>query len=66
MNDASTYEDLYEPLQNYVDEHFNVRVKIINLPERSGLIVARMEGVRRAKGEILMFLDAHMDVNVRL
>lgn len=65
VNDASTNENLYEPLQKYVDEHFDDRVKIINLPKRSGLIVARMEGVRMAKGEILMFLDAHMEVNVR-
>lgn len=65
VNDASTFKNLYGPLQKYLDDHFDDRVKILNLPERSGLIIARMEGSRKAKGEILMFLDAHMEVNVR-
>lgn len=64
VNDGSTRKDLYEPLQKYVKENFDRRVKIVNLAKRSGLIVARMEGVRRAKGEVLLFLDAHMEVNV--
>lgn len=64
VNDGSTRKDLYEPLQKYIKENFDRRVKIVNLAKRSGLIVARMEGVRRAKGEVLLFLDAHMEVNV--
>lgn len=62
VNDASTKEELYEPLQKYVDEHFGGLVKIANLPEREGLIVARMEGARRAKGEVLVFFDCHIEV----
>ena len=64
VNDGSTREELYDPLKKYVDEHFDGRVKIINLPERKGLIVARMEGVRRAKGEVVMLMDAHVEVGV--
>lgn len=62
VNDCSTKEELYEPLQSYVRDNFDGRVKIVNLKERKGLIVARMEGARRATGEVLLFLDAHMEV----
>lgn len=64
VNDASTKEQLNEPLQKYVRENFDDRVHILNLPERKGLIVARMEGARNATGEVLVFLDAHMEANV--
>jgi len=64
VNDASTKEELYEPLQAYIAENFDERVKVVNLKNRSGLIVTRMEGARRATGEVLMFLDCHMEVNV--
>jgi polypeptide N-acetylgalactosaminyltransferase len=62
VNDASTKQELYEPLQKYVEENFDDRVKIVNLPERKGLIVARMEGARRATGDVLVFFDSHMEV----
>lgn len=37
---------------------------MIQLTERKGLMGARMEGARRANAEILVFLDAHVEVNV--
>lgn len=61
VNDGSTKQELFEPLQTYLRKHFDSRVKIVNLKERKGLIVARMEGARRATGDVLMFLDAHME-----
>lgn len=64
VNDASTKTELHEPLEEYVRDHFDARVKIVNLPERKGLIVARMEGARKAKGDVLVFLDAHTEANV--
>ena len=63
VNDASTKTELYEPLQMYVSEHFNGKVKIVNLKERKGLIVARMEGAKVATSEVVVFLDSHMEVN---
>lgn len=64
VNDKSTKKELYEPLQKYVDENFKGIVKILNLPERKGLIVTRMEGAKIATGEVLVFLDSHIEVNV--
>lgn len=40
------------------------KVSIIHLPERSGLIRARLAGARAATGEILIFLDSHTEANV--
>ncbi|CAG9809706.1 unnamed protein product [Chironomus riparius] len=62
VNDASTEIELYDELQKYVDVNFGKKVKIINLPERKGLIRTRMEGARAATGEILLFFDSHMEV----
>lgn len=57
VNDKSSNEELYEPLQSYVEENFNGLVKIKNLKERKGLIVTRLEGAEIATGEILVFFE---------
>lgn len=62
VNDASTELELYDELQKYVAMNFGKKVKIINLPERKGLIRTRMEGARAATGEVLVFFDSHMEV----
>ncbi|CAO1434782.1 unnamed protein product [Diamesa hyperborea] len=62
VNDNSTESELYVPLQAYVNEHFNGKVKIKNLNERKGLIVTRMEGAKIATGEVLVFFDSHTEV----
>jgi polypeptide N-acetylgalactosaminyltransferase len=36
----------------------------MHLPERSGLIRARLAGSGMAKGNILLFLDAHVEVSI--
>lgn len=62
VNDASTKDELYEPLREYLWTNFDDRVKIINFRTRKGLIAARMEGARRATGQVLVFFDAHVEV----
>lgn len=57
VNDKSTDEELYEPLETYVKENFGDVVKIKKLKERKGLIVTRLEGAEIATGEILVFFE---------
>ncbi|CRK97119.1 CLUMA_CG010516, isoform A, partial [Clunio marinus] len=65
VNDASTKEELYEPLATYVRENFDERVKIVNLKERHGLIRTRVAGAKLATGEVLAFFDSHVEANVK-
>jgi polypeptide N-acetylgalactosaminyltransferase len=55
-------EPLKSPLANYLKLLPNVR--LIRHTKRSGLIVARMIGAREAKSPVIIFLDAHTEVNV--
>lgn len=64
VNDASTKEELHEPLETYVAQQFGEKVKIVKMPVRVGLIVARMEGAKVASSEVLVFFDSHIEVNV--
>ena len=66
INDASDDEQLGEPLKKYVKENFGNVVKYQTNTERQGLIVSRMIGARAAKGEVIVFLDSHMEVNRRI
>lgn len=63
LNDKSTFRELYEPIEKYVEENFHGIVKVFHNPTRSGLIVSRMEGARKATGEVILFLDSHMEIN---
>lgn len=39
-------------------------MQIVHLEDRSGLIVARLRGAKMAKGPVLLFLDAHIEVTM--
>ena len=54
---------LKKKLDIYVDRHLP-KVKIIRLPERMGLIRARLAGAKKAKAQVLLFLDSHTEANV--
>jgi polypeptide N-acetylgalactosaminyltransferase len=54
VNDNSTFLELYEPLTNYIKETFGKLVIVKEMKERVGMINARMDGARYAKGEILV------------
>ena len=56
-------ENLSLTLKEYVDK-FPVPLQIVRMPERQGLIRARLKGAMKAKAEVLVFLDAHMEVTV--
>lgn len=55
---------LYDPLREYTEKAFHGLTRMHTLNERRGLMVARMEGARIATGEILVFIDGHIEVNV--
>uniref|UniRef100_A0A3Q3VR40 Glycosyltransferase 2-like domain-containing protein n=1 Tax=Mola mola TaxID=94237 RepID=A0A3Q3VR40_MOLML len=62
VDDFSTKDYLKEPLDKYMSQF--PKVRIIRLKERQGLIRARLAGAAAAKGEVLTFLDSHIECNV--
>lgn len=62
VDDFSTKEYLKEKLDAYMSRF--PKVKILHLKERHGLIRARLAGAQVAKGDVLTFLDSHVECNV--
>lgn len=63
VDDCSKKEFLKDKLDNFVRENLP-KVKVIHLPERGGLITARLAGAKQAYGDVLIFLDSHTEANV--
>ncbi|KFB49955.1 AGAP012414-PA-like protein [Anopheles sinensis] len=63
VDDCSTKEFLKDQLDQFVAENMP-KVKIVRLPERSGLITARLAGAKVATADVLIFLDSHTEANV--
>jgi len=69
VDDASTpdptrfsqdrWHRLQEPLTEYVSQL--PKLRLVRLGERRGLMLARMEGAWRATGEVVVFLDSHIE-----
>ncbi|XP_071088671.1 putative polypeptide N-acetylgalactosaminyltransferase 10 [Haliotis cracherodii] len=63
VDDFSTKEFLKEKLENYVKENFD-NVKVVRAEKREGLIRARLLGAKAATGDVLIFLDSHVEANI--
>lgn len=64
VNDFSqTDNDNGDIIKQYIEENFSDIIVHITLSQREGLIRARLHGARKAKGDVLVFLDAHVEAN---
>ncbi|XP_033359176.1 N-acetylgalactosaminyltransferase 7 [Bombus vosnesenskii] len=63
VDDFSDKDNLKGDLDSYI-ERWEGKVKLIRNDKREGLIRTRSRGAREAKGEVIVFLDAHCEVNV--
>uniref|UniRef100_A0A336MXC8 Polypeptide N-acetylgalactosaminyltransferase n=1 Tax=Culicoides sonorensis TaxID=179676 RepID=A0A336MXC8_CULSO len=62
VDDFSSKSNLKQPLDNHIKYNFPYKVRVIRLEQRSGLMKARMAGIRNATGEIVVVMDAHVEV----
>ncbi|MFH4975595.1 hypothetical protein AB6A40_002304 [Gnathostoma spinigerum] len=63
VDDFSDKEHLGKKLEEYV-RSLGDKVRLIRNKEREGLIRTRTIGAQQATGEVVLFLDAHCEVNV--
>jgi len=64
VDDVSEIQEVKQPLDDYCREHFGDIVKIYRPEKRLGLIAGKNYGGRRATGDVLVFLDAHIEATV--
>ncbi|XP_055711285.1 N-acetylgalactosaminyltransferase 7 [Phlebotomus papatasi] len=62
VDDFSDKQNLKGDLETYI-RRFNGKVRLIRNTEREGLIRTRSRGAKEATGEVIVFLDAHCEVN---
>jgi len=64
VDDSSDLDNLHEKVFSYVQKNFPAKVTLLKTPDRAGLIRARIFGARHASGDVLIFLDSHVEPNV--
>ena len=61
VDDGSTRDHLQKPLDDEVA--LMPKTKVVRMPERGGLIRAKVFGVEHSTGEVLVFIDSHCECN---
>ncbi|XP_071096595.1 polypeptide N-acetylgalactosaminyltransferase 13-like [Haliotis cracherodii] len=61
VDDNSTFSYLGQDLENYF-RILDPRIKILRNNGREGLVMSRLHGAEIARGDVVVFLDAHMEV----
>jgi len=51
-------------LDDYLATHFDGKVKVLHQARREGLIRTRLTGAKAATGQVLIFLDSHVEANI--
>jgi len=66
INDHSEDASITEAVQAELDNTAELSVvRLLTPPDRLGLIRARIFGSRKASGDVLVFLDSHVEANVQ-
>nr|XP_049699511.1 uncharacterized protein LOC110380411 isoform X2 [Helicoverpa armigera] len=64
VDDNSTLPELKGKLSHYVRTRLPPDlIRILRLPDRQGLTLARLRGARAARGDVLVFLDSHCEAS---
>lgn len=63
VDDYSDKSHLKRKLEDFI-ERYNGKVRLIRNKEREGLIRTRTRGAVEARGEVVLFLDAHCEVGI--
>lgn len=61
VDDSSDFEYHYNKIKPFIDSNL---VTLVRTSKREGLIRARLFGANMAKGDVLIFLDSHVEANV--